>query len=102
MKIKIFTNKKSFKKGGLITNPNLFWAILLGILFLLIICSFVFGFYLFNKINQETYTENDVVNNNSNTKNEGRIDKVLEYFNNREKKSLDILNSPSPIVDPSL
>ena len=30
------------------------------------------------------------------------IEKVLEYFSEREKKSNQILNSPSPVVDPSL
>jgi len=31
-----------------------------------------------------------------------RIDKILEYFSEREKKSIEIINSPSPIIDPSL
>ena len=31
-----------------------------------------------------------------------RIDKALDYFAEREKKSAEISNSPSPIVDPSL
>ena len=31
-----------------------------------------------------------------------RIKNVLEYFLEREKKSIEIINSPSPIIDPSL
>ena len=31
-----------------------------------------------------------------------RLTKALEYFSERKKKSIEILNSPSPIIDPSL
>ena len=34
--------------------------------------------------------------------NENRILKALDYFSAREEKSNEILNSPAPVVDPSL
>ena len=102
MQIKFFTSKKKFKKGGLITNPDFFWDTILLLLLSLVIVSFVFGFFLFKKISDETFADYEIMHRKIDTVSKERMDKVLNYFNTRRSKSLDILNSPAPFVDPSL
>lgn len=102
MKIEIFKNKKSFKKGGFHTNPDICWEFVLIIAFVLVVLSFVFGFYLFRQVNKEFASLSVDTSERPKTVSKERLEKILEYFSEREKKSTDILNSPSPITDPSL
>ena len=102
MKIEIFKIKKNFRKGGFHTNPNVGWKIILFMVFFVIIASIIFGFYLFGKIDKEfavPITETEV---QEKIVKKERLEKVLEYFFLREKKSIEILNSPSPVIDPAL
>ena len=69
--------------------------------FVLILASCAFGLYLFMKISNESVAPVINVGKQDTIKKE-RLNKVLEYFSEREKKSIEILNSPSPIIDPSL
>jgi hypothetical protein len=102
MKIKIPKIKKSYKKENFKINPNIYWKVVVILFLVTLIVIFFFAYDLFSKINKEN---NDMLNNNS-TKIEKekkeKINKVLDYFYEREKKSNDILNSPSAVVDPSL
>jgi len=101
MKIKFFKIKKSFKKGGLHTNPDVFWNLLQGVALAVVFGSVFFGFLLFQKINKE-FAPLDTIDNSSVTAvSKERVDKILEYFSGKANKSNEILNSPSPIVDPS-
>lgn len=102
MKIKIFKNKKSFKKERPWINPNISWEIILCLSFVLIITAFIFGFNLFIQINKEFPVTGTGAGGQIKIVKKERIQKVLEYFTEREKKSTEILNSPAPIVDPSL
>ncbi|MFA5778058.1 MAG: hypothetical protein WC870_01015 [Candidatus Paceibacterota bacterium] len=102
MKIKIFKNKKSFKKGGVHTSPNTIWGFVLCAAFGLTLMFFIFGAYLFIQTKQEFVLPATNENGQAPKVNKERILKVLNYFFEREKKSVEILNSPSPIVDPSL
>lgn len=102
MDIKIFKNKKSFKKGGFHSNPNISWEFVFWAAFVLVLASFVFGFYLFVQINKEFILPTTIKDGQVPIVNKDRIEKVLNYFSEKEKKSAEILNSPSPIVDPSL
>src|SRR5947209_15515672 len=102
MKIKISKNKKSFKKEGYQINPNISWEFILSIAVLLIIASFIFGFYLFMQINQEPILADTNDSGQVPRISKDQILKVLGYFSEREKKSAEIVNSPAPIVDPSL
>jgi len=101
MEIKIFKTKKSFKKGGLHINPDIYWGLTLAIAFILALIFVIFGFYLFAKINKEL-TMIEPNNVEVETINKSKIDETLEYFSSREKKSSGIINSPSPVIDPSL
>jgi preprotein translocase subunit Sec61beta len=102
MQIKFFKTKKTFKKGGIHINPNIYWGICLGVAFVIVAASVVFGVLLFREINKELVIAAE--NNNTQIKkiNMTRIEKVLNYFKERENESFEILNSPAPVVDPSL
>jgi hypothetical protein len=102
MEIKIFKNRKKFKKGGFHANPNIGWELILYIAFLLIITALVFGVYLFMHTNKEFMELSQNDNPQIKIVKKGRIEKILEYFSLRESKSAEILNSSSSIVDPSL
>jgi uncharacterized membrane protein SpoIIM required for sporulation len=102
MKIKFFKIKKDYKKENYKINPNIYWKVTLIVLFFLMVGSFIFSYNLFVKTNkdEEINTENnsDKIGN----KEEEKIKDALEYFSEREKKSAEILNSSSTIVDPSI
>ncbi len=102
MKINLFKKEKSFKKKDFTFHSNLYWRIILLGTTIIILLSFIFSYHLFIQINQDPVL---LIENNSGQLplvNKDRIDKVLNYFSEREKKSIEILNSPAPIVDPSL
>jgi hypothetical protein len=101
MDLKFLKKQKKFKKASLIIKPDLYWRYLIYMTFFLILVSCVFGFYLFIKINKEPILPVVSTGGEGLIKKE-RINKVLEYFKERENKSIEILNSPSPIIDPSL
>ncbi len=101
MKIKFLQKKKSFKKGDSGIKPDLYWKYILLTTFILILLSCAFGLYLFIKVDKET-TPPEIGLSGQETIKKERLDKVLEYFSEREKKSAQILNSPSPVIDPSL
>ncbi len=102
MQIKFFKIKKSFRKENFKINPDTYWKFILSMAFAIMILSFVFGFYLFRQINKKSILPMGSISGQIEIIKKERIDKVLEYFSKRKKKSIEILNSPSPIIDPSL
>ena len=99
-----FKKEKNFKKEeeNLWSHLNLFWTLAVLLMLAGAILSFYFGYYLFTKINTESATSSDRANSQIQTVKKEAIDKELEYFSGREKKSAEIINSPAPIIDPSL
>ncbi|MEI8175116.1 MAG: hypothetical protein WCG28_04160 [bacterium] len=104
MKIKFFKKEKSFKKEkeSLWLNINFYWKLAVLFMFLVIIISFAFGYYFFMQMSKESVALPVISSGQTDTVKKERIDKVLEYFSTRETKSAVILNSPAPVVDPSL
>jgi flagellar basal body-associated protein FliL len=102
IKTKFLVKKRSFKKGSKTTNPDIFWIFLLVVASLFMIAFSIFGFLLFKQINNEMFFENNLESGRKDTTQQERLNKVLEYFSLRQDKSLNILNSSSPFVDPSL
>jgi len=102
MKTKIFKIKRKFRKGGLRVNPDTSWEIIVCVAFVIIIASFIFSFNLFGRVNKEFAAPTGDNSGQIDIVKKERIEKALEYFSEREKKSAEILNSPAPIVDPSL
>ena len=102
MKIDFFKKENNFKKKEFAFKPNFYWKFtLLGTLLMVILVSF-FGYYLFEQINKEFVLPTISDNGQVPTINTDRIEKVLNIFSERETKSNQILNSPAPVVDPSL
>ncbi len=102
MKIIIPKIKKNFRKGGIHADPNIYWDILLFLFAVIVVASFIFGFSLFQKTNKEFTLSDENTDSQRGTFSKDRIEKVLEYFKERENKSASILNSSSPIIDPSI
>lgn len=102
MMMKLFKKKNNFKKKDFVFNPNLYWRIALFCMLIIITLSSFFGYHLFTQINQEPVLPVAQDDGQIPTVDKDRILKVLQYFSIREQKSSEILNSPSPVIDPSL
>ena len=100
--IKIFKTKKGYRKTERLINPTIYWKLVLFIGFLLVLASVLFGLYLFMIINQEFVAPQGNTTSGIETVSKERIDSVLKYFSDRDQKSTQIINSRSPITDPSL
>lgn len=95
--------KNLLKEKKSIEKPDFFWKIALISCFVLILASFAFGFYLFNQIDQGSTLDNSVASTAPNTPDDlNRLKNTLQNFSDKENKSAQIINSPSPVVDPSL
>jgi len=104
-KFKFFKKReKTFKKDKQTVwfNINFYWELAVSFMLIAFISSLFFGYNLFMKVNKEFVLSDDEKVGQIKTIKKDRIDAVLKYFSAREKKSNQILNSPSPLVDPSL
>ena len=101
MEMKFFKKKKKFIKGGLRIKPDLYWRYILCITFTLIFISCVFSLYLFKKVNVGLISSTSDMEGQEIIEKE-RINEVLKFFEERKNKSIEILNSSSSIIDPSL
>ena len=104
MKINFFKKEKNWKKEkqSLWLNVNFYWKLAVGFIFITIISSFFFGYYLFQKVNKEFVLEAGGDSSQVKIVKKERILKVLEYFSLRKQKSAEILKFPAPVIDPSL
>ena len=93
--------EKKFKKENFDININFYWKILLYVSLVFVIFAFVFGCLLFLKINKDSILPETKVSKQIEKIKQTRIEKALNYFIDKENKSTSILNSPSPIIDPS-
>ncbi|OGI46121.1 hypothetical protein A2121_01200 [Candidatus Nomurabacteria bacterium GWB1_40_6] len=99
---KLFKKEKKFKKKDFTFNAYFYWKLAIVSAFFLIVSSFFFGYYLFTKINKEPNLSATPGGGQVPTIDKSRIEETFRVFSEREKKSAEILNSPAPIVDPSL
>ena len=104
MKIQLFKKQIKFSHSKWTKiKPELHWRIAIWGFFVLLIISFSIGAYLFIReskaINSLSF---DNTKTSLNTDGLERIQKVLSMFSEREKKSAEILSSPSIFSDPSL
>jgi hypothetical protein len=104
MEIKFFKKEKNLVKGkrSLWMDINLYWRLAILLLFAMAVSSAFFGYYFFKKVNAEIVPEEGGEGSQIKTIKRERIEKVLEYFSMRKERSNEILNSPSPLIDPSL
>lgn len=102
MKIILFKKENNFKKKNFGFNTNFYWYTILIGAFALILLSSFFGYYLFMQISKESIVPITNDGEQVPTVSKVRLEKVLNYFSDREQKSSQISNSPAPVVDPSL
>lgn len=102
MNLKFFKTKKTFKKGGIHIDPEIFWNICLLIACILIAVFSIFGFQLFQKTSKELILPAPSVLSQTKAIDRDSIQRVLDYFSERDQQSAKIINFPSSVVDPSL
>ena len=100
MQFKIFKFKKSFKENNLSIKSDFYWKIFLFLATFLILISFIFGYYFFTKIEQEFIPPKGDTGLKIETVKKERIKNTLDYFSQKTKKTNEILNSSSSILDP--
>ena len=82
-------------------NTNKYWNILIIVFFVIIIFGAIFGFIFFRKANSNLSVElNNTPRGNSFDKKE-QIEKVLNYFEDKEKELENNLKY-NQLIDPSL
>ncbi len=101
MRIKFLQLKRKFKKGGSGVKPDLYWRCILSGSLVLVLGSLVFGLYLLLETNKELVLP-VIDREGKEISIQKRLSETLQYFWEREKRSVDILDSPSPVIDPSL
>src|SRR3989344_8578827 len=102
MKIKFFKKEKKFKKESSKLNLNLSWKTAIWFMIIVALLASFFGYYFFRQINTEVVLEAGDAGNQMETVKKERMEKALEYFSLRKKKSVEIINSPASVIDPSL
>lgn len=99
----LFKKKKKFTKEGFAVNPSFYWRFILTLAFFIVALSFLFGFYLLNQLNKPFVPSSDSISGvNAEATSKERLDKILEYFQNREIISEEIIKEPTNIKDPSI
>ncbi|MFA6257192.1 MAG: hypothetical protein WCT29_02555 [Candidatus Paceibacterota bacterium] len=101
MKLELLKRKKIFKKGGFHTNPNVGWQIIVVVAVGIVAAFFASGFYLFIETNNSLEAPEFADKEEVNVRERTRLEKVMNYFSEQEQKSLEIINSPAQVVDPS-
>jgi len=100
--LKFFKKEKKFKKESSWFSLALYWRLVVFLVFLSAIFSMFFGYYFFNKEGRESASGSSALGGQVEKIKKERIEKVLEYFAVKKQKSNQIINSPAPVVDPSL
>jgi hypothetical protein len=98
MDLEFLKNKNKFKKGGIHIDREIYWNGCLAVGLLIIFAGAAYGFILFRGVSREQEPApldiGKVIDKNA-------LAKTLNYFNEREKNSENVINSPSPLADPS-
>lgn len=102
MNINFLKSKKSYKKQDYQIDPEMYWKVILYIALIIVTVFVVYDFSVFTEVNNDPAVSSVNINDQIEKNRKKRIESFLEYFSQREKKSDDISNSPSPVVDPSI
>ncbi len=101
-KIEFPKKNKNFIKHGTEPDPNFYWIIVFFTGFAFTVAAFVFGFYVFLKINKDEVLPPVVLSKQLEKVSKNRIDKILGIFKEREKNSSEISEDTFKVTDPSL
>ncbi|MDQ5922312.1 MAG: hypothetical protein QG644_20 [Patescibacteria group bacterium] len=104
MKFELHLKKKDkiIKKENYQPNADKYWRVILGMAFVLITGSFVFGYILFKKTTSNFDPNLNILKDNSALLRKERIDKALDGFSDKKSKTMEVLSYPAGVVDPSL
>ncbi len=94
--------KKVFTKENLQPNLNLYWVVVFFLGFVVTIFVLFFGWYVFKDLRLEEDIQSQSGNRMLRKISKDRLNANLEVFSQREAKSVEIINSISGVVDPSL
>jgi len=97
-----FKKEKHFKKKEFVFNTNSYWQVAVFVSLAIVVSFGVFGYYLFLQTSKEAAPRAVSESGEIPMIKTGSLEKALGYFSERAKKTSQILNSPSPVVDPSL
>lgn len=95
--------KNSKKKDSQAININRYWHIILILTLIIIFVFLSAGIYLVKESSEKEKKINTQINLPQDSSKGNKINSVLDYFKEREKKSEAIINNTTPLViDPSL
>ncbi len=98
----LFKPKTHFQKGGIASSADFFWGGLLIVIFLVLAGFAVFCLLIFIGVTKQPIFEVATSNGKTQIINKDRVNAALSHFSDRAKKSTEIMDSPVPVVDPSL
>ena len=78
------------------------WIFLLLFTFFVLILIFVGSVLFFNKVSQDEYFKPTTPETSPEILSREKLNKVLEYFENRKIKTDEILSTPLSLPDPSI
>ncbi len=102
MKIQFPKRKKILKKKNENIQPDLYWRIILNAAFVFAVVFVVFAYFSFMRVVKSPIMSGEEANLNNPTISRQRINSATKYFEDRRERSDYIINSPSPVVDPTL
>ena len=97
-----FKLKKNFTKESFTVNPHIYFRFVIFIAIGITLVGFGLGFSVFKKFDKVSSEQANETTEKAELNRKERIENILQYFVEREKKSIEIINSPAPIVDPSI
>jgi hypothetical protein len=101
MKMDFLKKKNNFKRKDFSIDVALYWELIVILGFFLILTTSIGSFILFREINQEPAGPVSGIDTKVPSVNKDELTKVLNYFQMRAERSQQILNSPTPVVDPT-
>lgn len=104
IKINFLKKKNNWQKGkeSFWMDINFYWKCSVCFMFVVIVFSFFFGYYLFMQVKKEFVPTVEGGDKLREAVRQDRVEKALQYFREREENSKKIQSSPVPIIDPSL
>lgn len=78
------------------------WIFLLVFSFFVLILIFIGSVLFFNRVSQDEYFKSTTLETSPEILSREKLNKVLEYFENRKTKTDEILSTPLYLTDPSL
>ncbi len=100
--LKKFKIEHKIKKESFDIKADIYWKFILAFSLVLILASFVFGYYLFTSIDKENKSLNEIRTQKVDPIKKQKLDFALKYFLDKDIKSKDIILNPTPVIDPSL